>query len=72
MKSAFQFNTGDYTMFMFRDNIKKRYIDYIFYKGNLVFGDQQKAIVDIDEKCGLPNYEFPSVHLFLKVKFKFI
>ena len=38
MKSAFQFNTGDYTMFMFRDNIKKRYIDYIFYKGNLAFG----------------------------------
>ena len=72
MKSAFQFNTGDYTMFMFRDNIKKRYIDYIFYKGNLVFGDQQKAIVDIDEKCGLPNYEFPSDHLFLKAKFKFI
>ncbi len=69
MKSAFQFNIGDYIIFMFRDNIKKR---YIFYKGNLAFGDEQKAIVDIDEKCGLPNYEFPSDHLFLKPKFKFI
>ena len=57
---------------MYRDEKQKRYIDYIFYKGNLAFGDEQKVIVDIDEKCGLPNYEFPSVHLFLKVKFKFI
>ena len=26
IKNVFQFNTGDYTMFMFRENIKKRYI----------------------------------------------
>ena len=64
-------NPNDYTMFMYRDEKQKRYIDYIFYKGDILFGKQEKAIVDIDETCGLPNYEFPSDHLFLKAKFKF-
>ena len=64
-------NPNDYTMFMYRDDKKKRLIDYIFYRGDIIFGNQQKAIVDIDETCGLPNYEFPSDHLFLKAKFKF-
>ena len=71
MKSAFQFNTGDYICLCLEIILKKIYWLY-FYKGNLAFGEQQKAIFDIHEKCGLPNYEFPSDHLFLKAKFKFI
>ena len=70
MRSVFDYNKLEYTYFQVRDEIDKKIIDYIFYKGNFMFGEEKKSDIKIDENIGLPNEEFPSNHLYLKAMFK--
>ena len=70
MKSVFNYQQLDFTTFKIRSEVEKRIIDYIFYKGNIIFGEEGKSDIKIDEKKGLPNLEFPSDHLYLKAKFQ--
>ena len=70
MKSVFNYQQLDFTTFKIRSEVEKRIIDYIFYKGNIIFEEEGKSDIKIDEKKGLPNLEFPSDHLYLKAKFQ--
>lgn len=42
MRSVFDYNKLEYTYFQVRDEIDKKIIDYIFYKGNFMFGEEKK------------------------------
>ena len=70
MKSVFDYNKLEYTSFQVRDGIDKKILDYIFYYGNLIFAEEKKSDIKIDENIGLPNEQFPSNHLYLKAMFK--
>ena len=70
MKSVFDYKTLEFTTFKIREEVEKRIIDYIFFKGNILFGEECKSDIKIDENLGLPNLEFPSDHLYLKANFQ--
>ena len=56
----------------YTNGVKKRTIDYIFYRGEAVRIVSHLALptdADIDQEKGLPSHKYPSDHVALSVEF---